>query len=496
MAFNHIVGLLLLAAGYVLWTLVHVLRNPLNAIPGPWYAKFTSVPGTIATLSRQQVQYYHRLHQEYGPFVRTGPSQVLVNDIDAFKTIHKIGGHFDKADYYHYFGVTEAGKPPYGLFQMTDRVDHARRRKLLGKGFTVASLRQDWEAMVSEKVAATIHGMRCDAKTSNGEVDVRKWWVLMASDVISKMMFGESFDALKTGKEDPWLEEVTYGNQGAFSALTFPWLYEIVKRLPIVGRARLFHAHKVLMGKGKAALDNSRDAADLDVANIFSKIRSQADKDDAQLTVLDMSVEAGSFMIAGTDTTSNTLTYLLWAVMLQPQLQKTLEKEVGEMEEQLTDVAMEKLPLLNAVIQETLRLYGAAPTPLPRVVPMGGAELGGYHLPGGVTVATQAYTMHRDPRFFDNPDAFDPTRWLTPGERANSEIAKAAYAPFGAGSRVCIGKALAYMELRYAAAMFFRTFRGCRLASSVTPESMEMDNLVLIEPRGKVLKVVLPEPTI
>lgn len=45
------------------------------------------------------------------------------------------------------------------------------------------------------------------------------------------------------------------------------------------------------------------------------------------------------------------------------------------------------------------------------------------------------------------------------------------------------------MELRYAATMFFRTFRGCRLASSVTPESMEMDNLVLIEPRGKVLKV-------
>lgn len=159
------------------------------------------------------------------------------------------------------------------------------------------------------------------------------------------------------------------------------------------------------MGKGQAALDNSRDAADLDIANIFSKIRSQADKDDAPLTILDMSVEAGSFMIAGTDTTSNTLTYLLWAVMSQPQLQKTLEKEVGEMEEQLTDVAMEKLPFLNAVIQETLRLYGAAPTPLPRVVPLGGAELGGYHLPGGVTVATQAYTMHRDPRFFDNPDA-------------------------------------------------------------------------------------------
>lgn len=47
------------------------------------------------------------------------------------------------------------------------------------------------------------------------------------------------------------------------------------------------------------------------------------------------------------------------------------------------------------------------------------------------------------------------------------------------------------MELRYGAAFFFRAFRGCRLAPSATPESMEMDNLVLIEPRGKVLKVLL-----
>ncbi|ETS73331.1 hypothetical protein PFICI_14936 [Pestalotiopsis fici W106-1] len=488
--------ILLLAGGYVLWKFVQISRNPLNAIPGPWYAKFTSIPGTIATLSRQQVQYYHDLHQRHGPFVRTGPNQVLVNDIDAFKTIHKIGGHFDKADYYHYFGVTEAGKPPYGLFQMTDRSDHARRRKLLGKGFTVASLRTEWEPMVSEKVAATIDGMRGDAKLFSGEVDVRKWWVLMASDVISKMMFGESFDALKTGQEDPWLEEVNCANQGAFSALMFPWLHAILKRFPVVGRAHLFHAHKALLGKGQAALDNSRDAANLDAANIFSKIRNEADKDEAQLTGLEMSVEAGSFMIAGTDTTSNTLTYLLWAVLSQPELQRTLEKEVGEIEEPLTDTTLERLALLNAVIQETLRLYGAAPGPLPRVVPSGGVELGGYHLPGGVTVATQAYTSHRDPRFFDSPETFDPTRWLTPGERANSETAKAAFAPFGAGSRVCIGKALAYMELRYGAAMFFRVFRGCHLAPSATPESMEMDNLVLIEPRGKVLKVVLPRSSI
>ena len=79
------------------------------------------------------------------------------------------------------------------------------------------------------------------------------------------------------------------------------------------------------------------------------------------------------------------------------------------------------------------------------------------------------------------------------GECMTSEAAKAAFTPFGAGSRVCIGKHLAYMELRYGTALFFRSFRGCRLAQSMTAKSMEMNNLVLIEPRGKVLKVILPD---
>jgi cytochrome P450 len=181
------------------------LQNPLNAIPGPWYARFTSLPGTIATASRQQVQYYHQLHRLYGPFVRTGPRQIFVADIDAFKSIHKIGAHFNKAEYYHYFGPTEAGKPPYGLFQMTDTVDHAKRRKLLGRGFTAASLRTEWEKTVARTVDAAITGMRADAQFANGEVDVRKWWMFMASDIVSKIMFGESFNALKTGKViPPW----------------------------------------------------------------------------------------------------------------------------------------------------------------------------------------------------------------------------------------------------------------------------------------------------
>ncbi|KAK8072696.1 hypothetical protein PG996_006044 [Apiospora saccharicola] len=481
-------------AGYLVYAFCKALCNPLNTIPGAWHAKFTTLPATLASLSRQQVQYYHGLHQRFGPYVRTGPNQVFVADIDAYKAIHRVGGRFFKAEFYHYFGPTEAGKPPYGLFQMTDPVAHAQRRKLLGTGFTATSLRREWEVMVQDKVAAAVEGMRGEARRHGGEVDVRKWWNLMASDVVSTIMFGKSFDSLKAGRKDPWFDEIKIATLAAFGALSFPWLYEVLKRLPVTGRSRYFHAHKSLMGKGMAAIENSREKTaegSNTTANVFAKVLREADRGEGgSLTDADIAVEAGGFMIAGTDTTSNTLTYLVWAVMNNDDggLQATLEHELQERIENdpsgVTDAALEKLPILNAVIEETLRLYGAAPIPLPRIVPPGGLELGGT-------------TSPRGPRLQRKPTRCTGTRGssstLRSGECATSKAARSAFGPFGAGSRGCIGKHLAYMELRLGAAAFFREFRGCRLGGSVTVESMHMDNLVLMEPRGKTLKVVLPE---
>jgi cytochrome P450 len=200
---------------------------------------------------------------------------------------------------------------------------------------------------------------------------------------------------------------VKVANLAAFIALSFPSLYSMAKHLPLIGRARLFHAHKALLSKGQAAVANSRHAASSENANLFSKVLALADQDDGRLQDLDMCVEAGSFMVAGTDTTSNTLTYLVWAVLSSPSLQELLEKEVAEIEDPLTDAELEKLPILHGVVEETLRLYGAAPTPLPRIVPDGGAILGNYQLPGGTEVATQAWTMHRDARYFSDPERYD-----------------------------------------------------------------------------------------
>ena len=82
-----------------------------------------------------------------------------------------------------------------------------------------------------------------------------------------------------------------------------------------------------------------------------------------------------------------------------------MEDELGALrEDELTDAKLEELPLLNATLQETLRLYAAVSGSLPRVAPPGGATICGFDIPEGTTCSTQAYTLHRDPVSWMSPD--------------------------------------------------------------------------------------------
>jgi cytochrome P450 len=118
---------------------------------------------------------------------------------------------------------------------------------------------------------------------------------------------------------------------------------------------------------------------------------------------MDLTIEAHGLIIAGSDTTAITLTYLIWAVSSRPLLMKQLQDEVSSLPTGFSDAEVESLPLLNAVIEETLRLYGAVPGWLPRMVPPNRATLGNYYCPPGTTITTQAYSTHRQIDAFPNP---------------------------------------------------------------------------------------------
>ncbi|KXH68548.1 cytochrome P450 [Colletotrichum salicis] len=168
----------------------------------------------------------------------------------------------------------------------------------------------------------------------------------------------------------------------------------------------------------------------------------------------------------------------------KPDLQARLEAEVAAVDEihLFNDAFLEKLPLLNAVIDETLHLYSSIPSNLPRVVPPNGGKLGGHDIPGGLEVETQAYTLHRDGNVFPNPLEFDESRWIGPAVLTPCQ--KSSFCPFGAGARICIGQHLARMELRMGAAVLFNKCPGLKLSSSTTDAMMEMGNFFVVAPIG------------
>lgn len=267
-----------------------------------------------------------------------------------------------------------------------------------------------------------------------------------------------------------------------------PFLKYIFPYVPLQTFREMFGTDNSLLRYAQYLLAYSRKNSESH-RNIFSGMVYESEKDEASLTDIDVAVEAGNLIVAGSDTTAITLTYLIWAVLSRPKLRADLERELATLQDGWEESQLEALPLLNATITETLRLHGAAPGSLPRSVPDGGATFSGYYVPGGVTVSTQSYTFHRDSTLYPNPEEFDPSRWL-PGENQASEYARLAMSPFGSGSRSCLGIHLAWMELRLATAKFFLQCRGVKLAPTVTEQSMEPQHYFLIAPVSHKCEIV------
>lgn len=179
-----------------------------------------------------------------------------------------------------------------------------------------------------------------------------------------------------------------------------PWLRAIGSRIPFKPLKEAFNSSSYILGYGTKAVENARKGGQ--DSNLMATIMAEAEKGEAHVDDMDVRTESTSLIFAGSGTTANTMTFLSWAVVSRPQLRVSLEEEVAKLSDNFTDADLEKLPLLNAVINETLRLYCAVPGSLPRVVPEGGATLDGYFVPPGTTVSTQAYTMHRDENLWPN----------------------------------------------------------------------------------------------
>lgn len=436
-----IISLLFLSLlGYTILRTLYIgfISCHLSSIPGPWYSRFTHLVLKFYIITGRRIHYVDSLHQKYGSVVRIAPNEVAVSDLEGFANIHKIGGGFLKSPWYE----TLVAREP-GIFAQRDPNLHAARRRLFAQAFSNSALQRNWATEIHEKTRRAVARIKADALIS--EADILKWWTLMATDVIAHLAFGESFDMLELGKvrtcaftrsllydrahrdkrrpfqtaqqvsnllyhyanfpsqQTPYIDAVQSALLGGVLRNELPWLYRAGRWLPFKGLQTLVTADDVVYEYGALAVRNMKDQ-NHNSRNLFNQMMA-ANEGPEKTMITDSSIrlEAGNLIVAGSDTTAVTLTYLIWAVLKDPALQRDIEAEVGKLSPALELDELKNAALLNSAIEEALRLYGAAPGALPRVVPRGGTTVNGYCIPEGMVVSTQAYTMHRHASFFSDP---------------------------------------------------------------------------------------------
>ncbi|KAM4060191.1 cytochrome p450 [Hirsutella rhossiliensis] len=391
-----------------------------------------------------------------GPIVRIGPNEVDIIDIEAVKTIYGSRETFRKSQFYRRLAVPGQ----QSLFNTVNVDFHRRHRKLLAGPMSDSSLK--WVIVHVEARLALALSRIGEEMKSRGAADVFKWWLFMTTDTIGELTFGDSFRMLELGHKNDYARDLEQDSRVGAIRATFPSMVGLcrVAPFPILGRA--YRASENLTRYASDLLERHQwlQAVDPDEAQrtFFSKLFSASE--DGKMPFNEIRDEAQNFITAGSDTTANSLTYLTWAVCRNPDIRARLVRELRTLPPDFTEAQLRSLPFLDQVISEALRLYSAAPSGLPRLVPPGGAELAGHWFAAGTEVCAQAFSMHRDPVIFPQPDEFQPSRWASP-----TKAMREAYMPFGRGARVCIGKHLALIELRLAAARFFLTFPEARMSS-------------------------------
>ena len=177
-----------------------------------------------------------------------------------------------------------------------------------------------------------------------------------------------------------------------------------------------------------------------------------------------------TLVMAGHETTAKTLTWALYLLDRHPDERARLEEEVDRVLQGRTPTAADVSGLgrCQQVLEETMRLYPPVWTMTRRATD--DDEIAGFRIPAGTGVTFSQWEVHRDPRWHDEPTAFDPGRFE---DRRRSAMHPFAYFPFGGGQRICIGQHLALMETTLVLAMIVQRFRvRVEAHAAVEPEAL------------------------
>ncbi len=448
MASLTIVGLsllvLLLIYRYILYP---AFFSPLSKIPT---AHFSAPILPLWIRSKRQtgtaVRDLLALHERHGPVVRLAPNEISVNSADAIRTVY-VGG-FEKHTWY-LDAFVNYGVP--NMVTMLAHKPHSVQKRMVSNVYSKSYLQNsgDLKAIAERLICDRFLPIMQQVHEQGGELDVLDFMQGVGMDFTSAYLFGSAngTDFMRDVEyRQHWLEE-----------------YKVFKTQLPRDRAdceverwclAMCEATERSMQAGKETGDpaGTQPVVYGRMAGSLKEMEKGGEVSGEKPRIVVAASEMLDHLIAGHETSGITLSYLMWELSKRPEMQERLRGELRGLEPQLrcdydekageekrlpSSRDIDNLPFLDSLIQETLRLYAAAPGMQPRVTPgvEGGVSIEGYGgIPEGVVVSANAWCAHRDGRVWGDGGEWRPGRWE--GER---EEMKRWFLAFGMGGRMCLG---------------------------------------------------------
>ncbi|KAK3303879.1 putative benzoate 4-monooxygenase cytochrome P450 [Chaetomium strumarium] len=427
---TRVVELCVLAASC--YFIRNIYFHPLSQHPGPKAWAASRLPWCLHQYRGNLSQRLHQLHQCYGPVVRVAPDEISYISADAWKTI------------YGQRSVEMPKDPNFSLLTPSgvqniltaDRETHTRQRRLLSHAFSERALREQEEIL---QTYCTKLCSQLEERCCSGPVDLFDWYTFATFDLIGDLAFGKSFGCLDSGVSSPFVESIQSGSRELMvnQMLRYYGILFVRPLLPLGGGVTV---------RARIARGPTADRKDF-WHYVLRHMADGEEKSKTTMTEAEMYTNAFSISIAGSEGTATALAGATFLLLRHSEAHREAVREVRGVFTAETDITsaniVGRLPFLEAVLHESMRLYPPVAITLPRRVPEGGETVDGRFVPAGYTVGVNHLACYRSALNFEDPDVFRPERWLD-GSGTTTE----AFKPFSYGPRACLGKSLAWVELR------------------------------------------------
>ena len=429
------------------------------------FSKVDGLPflGSIVPLSRDARAYFTRLLQEHGDRIRM---KVLGRDVLLLAHPQDIEQVLvrDQASYGRSAEVRKLA-PIFGDGLLSSEGDlWGRQRKMIQPNFRHEALAKYASIMLS------VIQRQMLAWKDGATIDIHHEMMAYTRDVICRVLFGED-----VAEEHSKLGEAV---STVFGGLRSEVLYlPVWRRLPFRRSREWSRAVAILNEAVRSAIDRGRGFKE-QRSDLLAALIEARDDEGKGMSDEQIHDEILTFFLAGHETAALGLTWTLHALAANPQTQETMREEMQQLlpeHGELTPAAYSKLRWTTAVAKESMRLY-------PPVWSMGrkavrDTTIDGHIVKKGTDIWLCSYQLHRDARWFAEPDRFLPERWLR--EPAPKPF---TYIPFGIGQRVCIGQHFAMMEIVLGLAAMVKNFR----LKAVSEKEPEMSAWITLRPERPI----------